>query len=822
MEEDNEEPAAKKILLSEEIDSNALNCFDSQKNVIVMTENVGNQQIVKSLAASDDYQSVAEHILILNDSQLIETKGKAMLTFDGNVLMASDLSQTTDQIITSEEFKTEHLQESLSQQYSKLEEEVNSEFEDLENVDSMQLFSDASTTIMKKFNEFEATMNHFEQLTSNMEGEINSIYSNLIKTGYQPIQKEKFEILEENSNYSKEPEPIVPSNTEDSYPYGSWLGDSDNAEKRVRCAISPTELEKINISLKTPEKMAVKLLDYLFDRDTLATSNISGASKHGKKQLCPLSMYGIKFIANESVTCDQAEIIGSAIQISLNGKSLVDAKIPRSRQVLTLAAQSKESVTKIKPLYVVDSTVLFMRMSVLLERSACGIAVCGANVIVVSNDTDVKIMLLYLYNSEMGDIIVKPFGSKKMKSPDIDIGKTSNSLNPHVLKYLLVIQAFSGCDATSAIFDQGKTSIIKLVENSKKARNFCDISMSSNSTVKEVGDPGIGLLAKYIIRHTELSVKFEMNGTSSDLRSSATQFKFMQDRINNVENHFGEICQQGAAYARKNAKLRDKGDDFAKSILSYAETETLNKTTRYALTHFTDNLAAVQDYKQAEVHRLESNVIQELAAYGIICKQAKDDLKASFLAKQKELQQKKRLSRIRDRNPTNRQQIAETDLMRASTEASRYSEILLEQMDKFEKRKLSDVKRILLDFIKIEMSYHAKALELFTKANGSILSINEDDDLEEFRNCLRVPAGASRLDTVLNASNSQDISQVVSDLNLSGFSKNSGRSIQSLNSDCVDTSPSKRKASNADNSIQNSKYVRDLDSADEASDQSSG
>ncbi|KAG1661618.1 hypothetical protein GQR58_021318 [Nymphon striatum] len=265
----------------------------------------------------------------------------------------------------------------------------------------------------------------------------------------------------------------------------------------------------------------------------------------------------IRVIANESVTCDQAEIIRSAIHISLNGKSLVDAKIPRSRQVLTLAAQSKESVTRIEPLYAVDSTVLFMRMSVLLERSgneienyfryelmpeptsfvgesvidgggllyavtwqpfstlkqviyqyysyvtsnygisstvvfdgysdgpsvkdhehnrrimtsggyahiqiehhakvlsnqhgflandenksklidqlslrtkiydvirinadACiycdcfgslwDIAVCGANVIVVSNDTDVKIMLLYLYNSEMGDIIVKPFGS---------------------------------------------------------------------------------------------------------------------------------------------------------------------------------------------------------------------------------------------------------------------------------------------------------------------------------------------------------------------------------------------------------------------------
>ncbi|KAG1686747.1 hypothetical protein GQR58_008624 [Nymphon striatum] len=60
--------------------------------------------------------------------------------------------------------------------------------------------------------------------------------------------------------------------------------------------------------------------------------------------------------------------------------------------------------------------------------------------------------------------------------------------------YLLVTHAFSGCDKTSTIFDQEKTSIIKLVEKSEKARNFCDILMSSDSTVKEVGDAGIGLL----------------------------------------------------------------------------------------------------------------------------------------------------------------------------------------------------------------------------------------------------------------------------------------------------------------------------------------
>ena len=40
--------------------------------------------------------------------------------------------------------------------------------------------------------------------------------------------------------------------------------------------------------------MALTLLDYLFDRDTQAASNLSGMGKHGKKQLDPLMIYGIR------------------------------------------------------------------------------------------------------------------------------------------------------------------------------------------------------------------------------------------------------------------------------------------------------------------------------------------------------------------------------------------------------------------------------------------------------------------------------------------------------------------------------------------------
>lgn len=40
--------------------------------------------------------------------------------------------------------------------------------------------------------------------------------------------------------------------------------------------------------------MALTMLDYLFDRETQAASNLSGMGKYGKKQLDPLMIYGIR------------------------------------------------------------------------------------------------------------------------------------------------------------------------------------------------------------------------------------------------------------------------------------------------------------------------------------------------------------------------------------------------------------------------------------------------------------------------------------------------------------------------------------------------
>ncbi|EPY83237.1 hypothetical protein CB1_000503006 [Camelus ferus] len=91
---------------------------------------------------------------------------------------------------------------------------------------------------------------------------------------------------------------LITLNSEEDYPNGTWLGDENNPEMRVRCAIIPSDMLHISTNCRTAEKMALTLLDYLFHREVQAVSNLSGQGKHGKKQLDPLTIYGIRWLSD--------------------------------------------------------------------------------------------------------------------------------------------------------------------------------------------------------------------------------------------------------------------------------------------------------------------------------------------------------------------------------------------------------------------------------------------------------------------------------------------------------------------------------------------
>ncbi|ELK32213.1 Protein FAM92A1 [Myotis davidii] len=234
-----------------------------------------------------------------------------------------------------------------------------------------------------------------------------------------------------------------------------------------------------------------------------------------------------------------------------------------------------------------------------------------------------------------------------------------------------------------------------------------------------------------------------------DVRHAArwdAQTRQLQNAVTNVEKHFGELCQIFAAYVRKTARLRDKADLLVNEVNVYAATETPN--LKQGLKNFADEFAKLQDYRQAEVERLEAKVVEPLKAYGTIVKLKRDDLKATLTARNREAKQLTQLERTRQRNPSDRHVIAETELQRATMDATRTTRQLEETIDNFEKQKIKDIKTIFSEFITIEMLFHGKALEVYTAAYQNIQKIDEEEDLEVFRNSLYPPDYSSRLDIV--------------------------------------------------------------------------
>uniref|UniRef100_A0A8C1K932 Family with sequence similarity 92 member A1 n=1 Tax=Cyprinus carpio TaxID=7962 RepID=A0A8C1K932_CYPCA len=234
-----------------------------------------------------------------------------------------------------------------------------------------------------------------------------------------------------------------------------------------------------------------------------------------------------------------------------------------------------------------------------------------------------------------------------------------------------------------------------------------------------------------------------------DARARDTQTKQIQENITNVEKHFGDLCQLFAAYVRKTARLRDKADLLVKEVSLYADTETPN--LKLGLKNFADQLAQIQDYRQAEVERLEVKVIEPLKAYGNIVKTKREDMKQTQTARNREAKQMQQLERMRQRNPSDRQiisQKAESELQRATMEATRTTRQLEETIDDFEKQKIRDIKKIFGEFVAVEMAFHAKALEIYTTAYQHIQNVDEEGDLEVFRNSLHPPDYQSRLEIV--------------------------------------------------------------------------
>ncbi|XP_073164230.1 CBY1-interacting BAR domain-containing protein 2 [Lepidochelys kempii] len=223
--------------------------------------------------------------------------------------------------------------------------------------------------------------------------------------------------------------------------------------------------------------------------------------------------------------------------------------------------------------------------------------------------------------------------------------------------------------------------------------------------------------------------------------SRDSQVRIMENTVTNAEKYFGQFCALMASYARKTAKLRDKSDLLVKQLIDYANTE--NPELRSTMKNFAEELAKVQDYRQAEVERLETKVVEPLKRYGVQLKQTQAEIKRFDKVRNNEIKQLEKLERLRQKSPSDRHTLsqAESNVHKVSVDASRTTQQLKETIDEFQKQKLKDVQKIFSDFVTIEMVFHAKALEVYSSAFQKLDDYDFERDMEDFRAKIQIASG---------------------------------------------------------------------------------
>uniref|UniRef100_A0A0K8VG54 Protein FAM92A1 n=1 Tax=Bactrocera latifrons TaxID=174628 RepID=A0A0K8VG54_BACLA len=265
------------------------------------------------------------------------------------------------------------------------------------------------------------------------------------------------------------------------------------------------------------------------------------------------------------------------------------------------------------------------------------------------------------------------------------------------------------------------------------------------------------------------------------LSTKDDRIKIMNERINLTEKHLLEICGSFAACTRKIAKCRNAFDDLAHKVQNFAEEEKINYSLSDGLNSITTSLTVQADYMDLLVHRL---IVNELSQFENLCKTTRDNLRAATIARDKEVLKQQQLMEIKSKFTANNT-AADSELLKAKLEVNRSNKEIDEIINTFEKRKLSEIRSLLTDFILISLKYHTKTLEVLSASYYDVSNIDENGDFNEFQKLMKTkgePTG--RKQTLKKGMRSQSMDSLDHDTLLSPLkhTKKISRSNKSLTS----------------------------------------
>ncbi|KAL9976078.1 hypothetical protein ACROYT_G013325 [Oculina patagonica] len=236
----------------------------------------------------------------------------------------------------------------------------------------------------------------------------------------------------------------------------------------------------------------------------------------------------------------------------------------------------------------------------------------------------------------------------------------------------------------------------------------------------------------------------------SEIKARDHELKVITERISLAERHFSTLLKDLTAFSAGLQSLQEKGMKLSKSVDIFSDEEY--PSMKASLAGVGEGIAAVQDYLGAQVDFMQAKVSPPLSLNATNVKHAREYVKELSASREKELLKRKAVDKLKAKEPKNKGKIAEQDLQKLTVDANRSRQTLEEQMVEFERKKMEDIRTVFSNFFHGQMLFHAKALELYTTAFQSLVSLDEEQDIEAFQNDLHPALPPSRLDVVKNGS----------------------------------------------------------------------
>ena len=106
--------------------------------------------------------------------------------------------------------------------------------------------------------------------------------------------------------------------------------------------------------------------------------------------------------------------------------------------------------------------------------------------------THILILMVYFWNSEMADAFLQSESRKYQPMKLLNTQFIVEGLNSNVVRNILFIHAWNGCDTTSVAHNHGKTALLKLVEKDhKKVLKICSIFEKTGASQTDIAIAGM-------------------------------------------------------------------------------------------------------------------------------------------------------------------------------------------------------------------------------------------------------------------------------------------------------------------------------------------